>query len=81
MMGYRLPSYRAATCCPDTHCNHDSQDQPCWGNVEVRGESDWGDDWSWIHACEGHADSCEGGPYRLSDCPEDQGVSPIEDDN
>lgn len=79
-MGFRLPSYQSARCCRNTHCPHDSEEEPCWGEVDVRGEDSWGEDWYWIHACEGHAGLWEGEPYKPSDRPEDQGALPVEDD-
>jgi len=37
---------------------------PCWGEVSVVGEDSMGDDWYWIHACEGHSDYYDHGPYK-----------------
>ena len=30
--------------------------RPCWGDVEVVDEITFGDDWAWIHSCQGHHD-------------------------
>lgn len=77
-MSFRLPSYRPADCCPGLHCYHGNEAEPCWGQTEVVDEINWGDDWGWVHACEGHA-RWEG-PYTPSDRPEDQGATPIDDE-
>lgn len=28
--------------------------KPCWGEVSVIDEIDYGDDWGWVHSCQGH---------------------------
>jgi hypothetical protein len=80
-MSWRLPSYKPADCCPNTHCHsgYDSS-RPCWGQTTVVGEDYTDDDHWWTHACEGHAGYCDGFPYQPSNRPEDQGVQPTEDD-
>lgn len=75
-MGWRLPSYKSESCsrvnCP---CGR-NEEQPCWGETDVRGAFlNQDDDWHYVYRCEGHGD----GPYRPSDRPEDRGQSPLED--
>jgi hypothetical protein len=57
-MSFYSKSYNAAACCGD-NCSYDhlsTEDEPCWGGVEVVGEdctADYSDCW-WYHACQGH---------------------------
>jgi len=49
-------SYNPASCCGDD-CSfnwHATEEEPCWGDVEVIDEIYSETDWSWIHACQGH---------------------------
>lgn len=81
-MGWRLPSYRTADCCPGLQCHSGySRQRPCWGQTTVVDE--WGSEETyWVHACEGHAEIvCAVGGYKSSDRPEDVGVQPREDDD
>ena len=44
-------------CCGSDSCwAHYEQDErgPCWGQVQAIDEDQWGDEWEWIHGCEGH---------------------------
>lgn len=50
--------------CCGSACAWGRPDSPCWGDVGVVAEMDYGDDHSWVHACEGHCESWEGGPYH-----------------
>ena len=52
------------SCCPSIKCVDDSAEAPCWGDVYVVDEDYDGDDYYWVHACEGHADVRMGVPYR-----------------
>lgn len=81
-MAWHLPSYGKKKCCSADCHNGYSPERPCWGDVEARDEVSYGDgEWGWVHACEGHSLTCTGdGGYVPSDRPEDQGVSPVEDD-
>lgn len=61
------PSYNPAACCGD-HCwayPGLGGSGPCWGDVEVVDEIESGDDWWWIHSCQGHMDERDGGKYRV----------------
>jgi hypothetical protein len=59
-------TYNPKACCNSDcyalDCNK-NQDEPCWGDVEVIDEIVYDDDWSWIHACQGHKSCWEGKPY------------------
>lgn len=77
---WRLPSYLSGQCCSYARCHFGSKDEPCWGVVDVVAEEYAESDYWWIHACDGHWNTYEGGAYIKSDKPEDQGVEPIEDD-
>jgi len=53
------------------HCGDDcfalpteALNEPCWGQVEAVDEVHAGDDWVWVHACQGHSDCYEGGKYK-----------------
>jgi hypothetical protein len=66
------PSYNPSSCC-GAHCFRYKgyPDEPCWGEVEVIEEEMDGDDWWWIHACQGHLDCyCNpDGKYRPEPTP------------
>lgn len=70
----RLPSYKSDG---KNHCNHDSEQEPCYGEVELTDEQctdDYSDCWD-IYQCEGHVNChtfyCWTG-YKRSPYPEDQ---------
>ena len=55
----KSPSYKQAVCCVNTECCHlgRNENEPCWGEVTCVDEVTLGDDdYSYIHACKGHAD-------------------------
>ena len=52
-------TYNPSACCGDDCWIHNIGDErylPCWGDVEVVGEEGGGDDYYWVHACQGHKD-------------------------
>jgi len=57
-----MKTYNPEACC-GTDCSwHDTEGEPCWGDVTVIDEVQYGEDeWGWIHACEGHLDD---GKYK-----------------
>lgn len=59
------PTYDPSTCCgSDCFADGNEEDEPCWGPVRVIEEEYSGDDWYWVHACEGHKeDYIIGGAY------------------
>lgn len=48
-------SYKTCQGC-DADCPHDSDEEPCWGEVKVIDEIYTDDDYYWVHCCEGHED-------------------------
>ena len=63
---YRSASYRASECCR-ADCPHDSEKEPCWGTVVVVGEDGGGEDYYWVHACEGHRNCYAGDGVYVSE--------------
>lgn len=57
---------------PDACCGNDcwafpgNENEPCWGDVRVVDEeyTDDGEDYWWIHECEGHLGNREGEHYK-----------------
>jgi hypothetical protein len=65
----KSPCYKPATCCYGVDCCYESDSELCWGQVDVRDEiscqdEDGNEDYMWLHACEGHAEICNGGVYK-----------------
>jgi hypothetical protein len=58
-------TYRRADCC-GADCHYGNiEGEPCWGKVELMDEVAVGDEYLWLHACQGHADVyCGDGPYK-----------------
>ena len=54
--GEEVNSRVTSRCCGADCMYDDDQDEKgqCWGKVEVDGEIETGDDYVWIHSCEGH---------------------------
>ena len=55
--------------CCNSLCDMDYDELPCWGDVEVVDEVNYGTDdepdYTWVHACEGHSDLVAYGyPYK-----------------
>lgn len=69
-MATRLPDYVPCKDCNE-ECHYGSDERPCWGRVEVVAEACVNncEDHYWIHACQGHVDLHDGGPYRERDQP------------
>jgi hypothetical protein len=44
-------------------CDFVRDDEPCWGDIDVVDEIVYDDDYSWVHACEGHIYCSLGRPY------------------
>lgn len=63
-----MNTYNPDFCCGEDCYKFDFDDeqktQPCWGKVRVVDEIRYGDDWNWVHACEGHYDMWDGGSYK-----------------
>ena len=54
------PCYCGATCNLDFII-----DEPCYGKVDAVDEISDGEDYYWVHSCEGHVDCLtESGPYK-----------------
>jgi hypothetical protein len=55
-----------AWCCGGTCFAQETHEtnEPCWGEVEVVDEEYNGDDYWWIHACEGHVGCWNSGHYK-----------------
>lgn len=70
----KLPSYEQCSCPSDCYMLDIEEDpnKPCWGEVRAIDEIDWGDDWSWVHACEGHASVYDGDVYEENTKKEDK---------
>jgi hypothetical protein len=64
----RSASYKESKCCK-SDCDYESdlENEPCWGEVQVVGEQGGQEegDWNWVHACEGHNETIDGGKYIL----------------
>ena len=66
---FKSPSYQPAECCRGVHCwmaGSSTAEHPCWGSVRAIEEDGDGEDWWWIHGCEGHADY-PAGTYRSAE--------------
>ncbi len=51
-------------CCgADCYAEDMYEPEPCWGDVECIDEIYSDDDYTWIHACEGHKPKWEGEKY------------------
>lgn len=49
---FKSPSYKVVCCNADCWFeDYATEDQPCWGDVDAIPSED---DWTWIHACQGH---------------------------
>lgn len=67
-MNHHSSSYNPAACCK-TDCwkfDSNSPDDPCWGDVDVIDE-EGGEDWYWIHSCQGHKDEWNNSQYNTGD--------------
>lgn len=56
----------ADSCCGADSCyrfERSTPEQPCWGAIMVVDEVQLGDDYCWVHACEGHRPQQEGDEY------------------
>jgi len=54
--GYKSESYKECHCGADCRIlEFNDKEEPCWGEVHAVDEETFGDDWSWIHGCEGHS--------------------------
>lgn len=52
--------------CCDAECyalDRSTPEQPCWGSIDAMDEVEMGDDYIWVHACDGHAPEWMGGEY------------------
>lgn len=49
--------------CGETRCDYIGID-PCWGKIKAIDEFEADGEQVWVHACTGHADMYEGGPYK-----------------
>lgn len=55
-------TYNPSACCGDDCWIFNIDDDkygPCWGDVEVICEEGGGDDYYWVHGCQGHKDMYE----------------------
>lgn len=69
-MELKSDSYNPSYCCVGADCYKfgiNNENEPCWGNVMVIDKIQYDDDYSWVHACQGHWDSYDGGVY-LKEC-------------
>lgn len=57
-----------STCCGST-CQFAVEGEPCWGEIRAVDEDYYGDEWYWVHACEGHAGCNSGHPYESGPAP------------
>lgn len=55
-------SYKKASCCGED-CYALSSNETCWGEVTVVEQENIGDDFYWVHACEGHLETYFGELY------------------
>lgn len=64
-------AYITDSCCggPCNYVYDATEESPCWGDIVVVGEDSFetedGTDWYWVHACQGHIDSYDGGEYNV----------------
>lgn len=67
MDGVSAVTYRPCDCGADCYVRdfeEEERDGTCWGEVRAVEELDLGDgDYGLVHACEGHADTCDGVEY------------------
>lgn len=73
------------TRCCDSTCDVETGG-PHWGDVIVVGEDyyidEYGGDYTWIHACEGHANMAANGLYHVEDyITPPEGCETIRDDD
>jgi hypothetical protein len=61
---YHSESYNPSSCCgADCFAYGKNENEPCWGDVFVAAEEGCGDDWWWIHECQGHEDCYDASCY------------------
>ena len=56
-------SYKECPTC-GVDCAYLNTEYPCWGEVYATDEIAYGDDYQWIHECEGHNGCFSGGKYK-----------------
>jgi len=59
----KAASYRPCHCKEDCFALDLHENEPCWGEVVAIDEMCSGDDYYFIHSCQGHKDKYEGGEY------------------
>ena len=73
-------SYNPDACCgDDCYAIGMNDNEPCWGDVSVVSEETYGDDWYWVHACQGHYSTydCYGCEYKPEpEQPKEKKVDP-----
>lgn len=57
---FKSPSYKPCDLCGEGHCDlafRSTEEKPCWGEAGPFDEISYdGEDWYWIHRCQGHTD-------------------------